>query len=322
MRRAVAYGAVIACGMCAALPRAVAADPGVPFGLELPAGGLVFNGREKIVVDDEQLTLALDRVEITYRVRNSTSGPRTFVAAFQMPTIDMANLDGQSLAIPAFDPNNPTNFVGFWTTIDGATVEPDVDVRAFAVGQADVTAMLKQYELPLYPLMPGLSDRIAALPLDTRRALDAAELIDGDANPPQPLWALRTVFHWRKALAAETTTTIRHHYKPIAGSAPWSQELRDKVAAKYCLAADDVAALDKALQSGKAPIVYWVHYVPGNNAWLKGESAQHTLRVERPSGLRIAATCATGGRTSTGTGLEISTTRRVDDNDIMLLFAE
>jgi hypothetical protein len=296
--------------------------PAIPPALELPAGGLVFNGRDKISVAQEALTIALDRIEIDYRLRNTETRARTLVIAFAMPVIDMANLYGQSLAVPAFDPANPTNFVGFWTTVDGVAVEPDVDVRAFAVGQADATAELKRHGLPLYPLAPGLNDQIAALPLETRRDLDSANLIDADASPPQPLWALKTVFHWRQTMGAEATTSWRHHYRPVAGSAPWSDEVKAKWTAKYCLSADDVAALDKVAAEGRAPTVYWVHYAPGNNAWLKGETVAHVLSIERPVGLGIAATCAPGSRDSTDKGFKITSSNRTDDAEVYVLFAE
>jgi hypothetical protein len=296
--------------------------PAIPPALELPAGGLVFNGRDKVVVEQETLTIALERIEIDYRVRNTEPNARTLVIAFAMPVIDMANLFGQSLAVPAFDPANPTNFVGFWTTVDDVAVEPDVDLRAYAIGQADATAELKQHGLPLYPLAPSLNDQIAALPLETRRALDSGNLIDAEVSPPQPLWALKTVFHWRQTIGPEATTAWRHHYRPIAGSAPWSDEVKAKWTAKYCLSPDDVAALDKVAAAGRAPTVYWVHYAPGNNAWLKGESAAHVLSVERPVGLGIAATCAPGSRDTTEKGFKIASTGRTDDAEVYVLFVE
>jgi hypothetical protein len=294
----------------------------IPPALELPAGGIIFSSRDRVIVDHEALSIGLDRIEIDYLVRNPTTVPQTVVMAFPLPTIDMANLYGADLAIPAYNPDNPTNFVGFWTTLDGVAVEPDVDQRALAIGHIEATATLKALGLPLYPLDPGLSETLATLTPAQRQSLREAQLIETENGTSEPLWALRTIFHWRHVLAGDATVAIKHNYRPVAGSAPWSNDLKMKAKTKYCMADEDIAALDQRKATGRAPTVYWVHYSPGNNAWLKGASTSHALLIERPDGKGVAATCAAGQRETLETGLRIIGAARIDDVDIEVMFVE
>jgi hypothetical protein len=294
----------------------------IPPALELPAGGIVFASRDKLFVETEKLTIALDSIEIDYLVRSTSSKTQALVMAFPLPTIDMSGLYGAELAIPAYDPANPTNFVGYWTTLDTVPVDPDVDVRALAVGQIDVTAALNALGLPLYPLAPEMDDKLADLSMEQKQSLAEAGILGMDDGPAEPLWALKTTFHWRHALKPDATVAIRHHYKPVAGSAPWSAELAAKAKTKYCLKDEQIADLDKRAEGGKPPTVYWVHYVPGHNSWLKGPSVLHDLVVVRPEGNGLAATCAAGIREDSETRIKIVSTNRTDDADIEVLFVE
>lgn len=301
------------------LPSAAVA---IPPALELPAGGLIFAARDRLVVDQETLTIGLDRIDIDYILRSTFGQSQSVVMAFPLPTIDMANLYGADLAIPAYNPDNPTNFVGFWTTLDGVAVEPDVDQRALAIGQIDGTATLRALQLPLYPLEPGIGEKLATLSFEQRQSLRDAQLIETEAGTPEPMWALRTVFHWRHALAADATVVVKHNYRPVAGSAPWSEEIKTKAKTKYCMTDDAIASLGQRTAEGKAPTVYWVHFAPGTNAWLKGPSTSHTLMIERPDGKGIAASCAAGQREVLDTGFRITSTARIDDVDIEVMFVE
>jgi Domain of unknown function (DUF4424) len=315
--------AVVAAGL--ALPAiAVAESTAQTFAntTEIAAGGLIFSHRERLVVDLETLTIGLDQIDIQYVVRSLEAKPFTLPIAFPMPTIDMAALQDTAVAIPAFDPTNPTNFVGFWTVINGIAIEPDVDVRALAIGHIDVTAELNRLGLPLYPLAPTMPEKLASLGADDKATLADAQVLAVDSQSVEPLWALRTVFHWKQQVLPEQPLTVQHHYKPIVGSAPWTDEIAAIAKSKYCMSAEISNTLNQRTADGKQPTVYWVHYAPGNNAWLKGPSSLFKLVIEKPEPTSLVATCASGLAPSGDVQLEKTETSRNDDAEIEVLFVE
>ncbi len=289
---------------------------------ELPSSGLVFVGQDKVQITSEALTIGLDKIDITYVLTASERSRVSLAVAFPLPTIDLAQLQGVDVAVPAFDPSNPTNFIGFWTLVDGQPVEPEVDVRALAVGQIDITARLLELGLPLYPLTPDISDRIAALPAEVRDDLADGSIVTVVENATKPLWALRTVFHWRTVVTEAAPVTIQHQYRPIAGNAPWSAEIAETMKRKYCLSDADASALDRRAAAGKPPTVYWVHYHPAPNSWVKGQSETFRLTIDKGSASSIAATCTKGLKPATETTLEAIATDRTDDTEIDVLFVE
>jgi hypothetical protein len=317
--RVVAQVAAVSAGaLVAAAPPVAAIGPTQ----ELPSGGLVFVGQDKVQITSEHLIIALDRIELTYVLTASERERVSLAVAFPLPAIDLAQLQGVDVAIPAFDPSNPTNFLGFWTLVDGQPVEPEVDVRALAVGHIDVTRQLLELGLPLYPFSVDMAERLAALPADTRNDLADSSVVTVLDNVTKPLWALRTVFHWRTVVTDAVPVTIQHHYKPVAGSAQWSPEIAETVKRKYCLTDADVSALDRRAANGKAPTVYWVQYHPAQNSWVKGASETFRLTIDKGSAGSIAATCTKSLRAATETTLELVTADRADDAEIDVLFVE
>lgn len=310
--------AALTAGLVLPAARAQTAVPTV----ELPSGGLIFAARSKLVVEQETLTIGIDRVEIDYTIRNNERDPRSTAMAFPLPVIDLGSLFGSEVAIPAFDPANPTNFVAFWTTIDDLPVEPEVDVRAFALGHIDITAELTRLGLPLYPFAPELGEKLAELSVEQKQSLVAANILDVEDQTYEPLWALRNTFHWRHAFAPDKATEVRHHYRPVLGSAPWSAALAATAKSKFCMSDADIAALDQRASDGKAPTVYWLHYTPGLNAWLKGPSSLFKLVIEKPQATSIAATCLAQVLPIDATRLGFTTTSRTDDSEIEVMFVE
>jgi Domain of unknown function (DUF4424) len=305
---------------------ALAASAATAFGIgptqELPSGGLLFVAQEKIQIISEQLIIGLDRIELTYVLTALERERVSLAIAFPLPTIDLAQLQGIDVAVPSFDPTNPTNFVGFWTLVDGQPVEPEVDVRAFAVGQIDVTRRLLELGLPLYPLALDMAERLAALPTDARNDLADGSIVTVVDNVTRPLWALRTVFHWRTVIGGNAPVTIQHHYKPIVGNTQWSADISEPIKRKYCLSDADASTLDRRAATGKAPTIYWVHYQPASNGWVKGSSETFRLTIDKGSTSGIAATCTKGLRSATATTLELVAADRADDVEIDVLFVE
>ena len=282
----------------------------------------MFPAQDKVQVEREELTIGIDRIEITYLLRLIEQRRFSVAVAFPLPLIDMAALSGHEVAIPAYDPANPTNYVGFWTLVDGQPVEPEADVRALAAGHIDVTQRLIELGLPLYPQATDLPEKLADLPTATREDLADASILTVADGTASPLWALQTVFHWRMSIEPQKQVTVQHRYQPVAGSAPWSAELAATARTKYCLSADDSASLDRRAVNGKPPTVYWIHFHPSSNSWIKGASETFRLTIDKGNAGAIAATCVPGLKAASATTLEWATTDRVDDADIDILFVE
>lgn len=291
---------------------------------ELPAGGLVFLSQNRVALEREHLTISLDEIRIDYTLRNLEPTARALVMAFPAPTVDMAALGGADVSLPAFDPANPTNFVGFWTLVDDAPVAPEVEIEAHTLGHVSATRRLEAHGLPLFPLSPDLETKIAALSPAVRRELADDGLLDGTGEDAKPLWGLRTVFHWRVPLADRTPTVVRHAYRPVVGSGSWSADIAERARTKFCMSDTDAAELDRRAATGTAPPVYWVHYQPPSNAWLKGAADRFTLTIEKPRAAAIVATCykSSSMRASTDTALEWTATERIDEDDIEVMIIE
>ena len=154
-------GALLSSALLCVIGTADAGQPPVEPTTELAAGGLVFAGKDALVVERKDLVIGIDKIRITYVVRNADATDRTALMVFALPTIDMAALDGAPVAIPSYDPQNPTNFVGFWTMIDGKAAEPEVDINAKALGHVDVTTLLQAHRIPLYPFDADMGETLA-----------------------------------------------------------------------------------------------------------------------------------------------------------------
>lgn len=242
--------------------------------------------------------------------------------AFPLPDIDTLELDGAAIAMPAYDNQNPTNFLGFWTMIDGKPVDPSVNTRALVLGVADVTRSLTDSNLPLYPFAPEMADRISQLTPETRADFAARGILNAMVDPPAPAWTLRTGFHWPVDLAADKSVTVQHGYKPILGSDVWTAELAPDLTARFCIPPEMTARLDAKLASGDAPIVYWMSYEPGPKAHMKGRSTQFNLTLEKPSEQGFTASCFKGLKATSSTALEWSAADHLQSDELHVLFIE
>lgn len=289
---------------------------------ELPMGSLAFASNGMVAIEREDVVIGIDKVRLSFLLRNVTARDIILPMAFSLPDIDMLELDGAAVAVPAYDNQNPTNFLGFWTMIDGKAVSPTVNARALVLGVSDVTRVLGESDLPLYPFAPEMADKISQLKPDVRANLIGRGVLNGMVDPPAPAWTLRTGFHWPVAIAADKSTTIQHGYKPILGSDAWSAELSVDLAERYCIPAEVVSRLNARLEAGDAPIVYWMSYEPGAKSHMKGRAAVFNLTLEKPSEQGAVATCFRGLKQGASAAIEWSARDYHQSDDIHILFVE
>lgn len=309
-------------GYAPALAQGAAAQSSYEPTTELPSGPLIFAVNGSVAIDREDLVIGIDKVRLTYLLRNLTPREHTMPMAFALPDIDTLELDGAAVALPSYDPQNPTNFLGFWTMIDGAAVQPDVNARALLLGVIDVTAAITAAEMPLYPLAPDMPDRIAQLKPDMRADFVRRGILNGMSDPPTPAWTLRTGFHWPLAIGADRSVTVQHGYRPVLGSDVWSAEISADLKERYCLSTELVTRLNAKLAAGDPPVVYWMTFEPGQKAHMRGRSAAFNLTIEKPSETGEVATCTKGLKKVSSTALEWSATDHLQSDDIHVLFVE
>ena len=289
---------------------------------ELAAGGLVFAAQETLVVDREDVTIAPDKVTVTYVLRNKDNRDRKILFVFSLPDIDLAGLNGASVAIPAYSRQNPTNFVGFWTLVDGQPAKAAVDQRALALGVVDQTEWLTSLGLPLYPFAPELVDKLNALPPATRANLLEQSVVTQNQDTLEPYWTLRTTFHWRQEIPKDKTVTVQHGYRPVTGSLQWTEENSDSLAKRYCVPQALAADLDQRAKAGQPATVWLVHYLANIGAYLKGPVGKYRLMVEAGGAKAAAATCRTGTKAAASGALEWTASEYISDDEFQVLFVE
>ncbi len=294
-----------------------AADPNA----ELAAGGLAFAGAPVLVTEREDVTLSGNRVRATYIVRNAGDDALTVPLAFGLPEIDMLALDGATIDNPAYDPGNPTNFVGFSATVDGQPVEMFVQSQALALGLIDQTALLKQHNLPLYPLHADLGERLGALPDAAKSELASRSLMRRADGQWEPIWSLKSTLFWQQAFPAGQVRTVTIAYQPIAGSSLWTADNASALQQRFCI--PDAAARELTANAAKgAPAtVRWVQYTAYAGVAARGQVGQYRLVIEATGGGK-AFTCR-DGLTGAITGTrDIKYLDYQADGEVQVLFVE
>ncbi len=188
---------------------------------ELASGGLVLTKSAAIEMRAEDLYISDQAVRVHYVFANTSAKDVTVTVAFPMPDITTHGFD-DTLAIPT---ENPTNILGFSTTVDGQPVVAQVEQKAIRNG-VDETAYLRSLGVPLAPHLDATNKFISALPAATRAALVKRGLavIDqyGDSDQAmqdhwEATWTLKTTYYWRQTFPAGREIVVEHNYTPSVG---------------------------------------------------------------------------------------------------------
>jgi hypothetical protein len=223
---------------------------------ELGAGGLIYVNTEEIEMRSEDLFISMDEVRVRYEFVSVSDHDVSTLVAFPMPDIK-GGIDFMQ-SVPTED---PVNFLGFRTTIDGQAVEASVQQRVSALG-VEQTAVLIELGVPLAPHLAATRDALDRLPAEAQDrlvGLGLAGIEEYDAGKGwerhlAPLWLLSTAFYWQQGFPAGKTVIVEHSYKPSVGSTAGlsfgSKEMRtgpyyEDYARKYCFDRAFLAAVDK-----------------------------------------------------------------------------
>lgn len=302
---------------------------------ELSIGGLQLVRTNDVAMESEDLRIALDRISVRYQFTNTTTKPVTLTVAFPLPDIDLS--EAESIALPS---NDPVNFVDFETKVDGSLAPLTIDQRAM-VGNKDVSALLREFKLPLLPI-GGREIRVADLPAATRtRLVDdgllmPAGMSDNGRQQYAPGWITKTSAVRQQVFPPTRTVTVEHQYRPSVGSSPdtilrsslrRSSALSQEVARyrkEYCVQDAFLTELDKRAGNSQANTAKLqerrISYVLKTGANWAGPIRSFKLTIDPGGSDRLVSFCS--GRlkaSAAGSMLEYTASDFKPDADLKIL---
>lgn len=305
---------------------------------EIGVGGLILTQDTDIEMRSEDLFIWKDEVVVKYRFFNTSGRDKTIRVAFPMPEMSFSESP-----LPALT-EDPVNLLGFATTVDGRAVSAEVEQKATLDG-ADVTARLRELNIPLAPHLQATWNALDALPANERDRLVAdglafvQEYDQGDGKGMQahlyPLWKLATTFHWEQTFPAGRELAVEHRYHPATGmsagtsiESPWAQRDDPDYRAyleRFCVDDQFLAGVRKRMKDENADSPpFWesrVAYIltTGGN-WAK-PIGHFRLVVDKGAAENLVSFCATGVRKISPTRFEVVRENwRPDRNlDILIL---
>lgn len=186
---------------------------------ELGTGGLILSRSDVISMEKEDLFISPQRVTVDYVFQNRSDKDVDTIVAFPMPDIE-ANPYGM-ISVPDLEKDN---FLGFEVTVDGKSLEPQLEHRAFAAG-IDISEVLKAQGVPLFPFSEEARKALEKLPADvaadwlTRGIITVEEYDDGSGwkRVNSPFWMLKSTYWWRMTFPAGREVKVAHRYRPSLG---------------------------------------------------------------------------------------------------------
>lgn len=311
--------------LCAAAALAAAPALADDSSAALGAGGIVLTRQADIRMAAEELSIAPTQVRVRYEFVNDGRSDVDTIVAFPLPDIDVEHFYFEPLGTTE---NASPNFMGFALTVDGRTVVPQVEERAFYHGR-DVSAIARAAGLPLNIVGTDMVDRLDHLPKASRDLLLKEGLMDRDE--PAVHWTASTKFWWRQVFPAGKSVVIEHRYRPVTGQSFFGiDELTDGklgVARDYCIDAGTAAAirakiagLDKNGPNGAYLEAFRTEFVLKTaNNW-KGPIGRFHLTLDKLAAANALSLCWDGNLRKTGpTTFEATRENFAPARDIELL---
>jgi len=276
---------------------------------ELATGGLQFVRNEAVEMRAEDLFISAAEIRVRYRFFNKTSSDVTVHVAFPMPEIRIEHPD-QNVSVPTDD---PVNFLGFVTRVNGAPVATQAEQHVFA-GGVERTATLRGLGVPLAPHLQSTNKALDRLPRSKRDEIvkmGLAEIEEYDVGKGMEKhlaarWALRTTFYWQQTFPARKETAIEHRYKPSVGGTvqtalgasfartePWHAEMLRK----YCIEPNIIRALERARRGKDEGAPYGeerIEYILKTGANWSGPIGDFRLVVDKGDKDNLASFCGEG----------------------------
>jgi hypothetical protein len=291
----------------------------------LTATGLKFSRTDAVEIVEENLLINLDRIEVSYIFRNTTSKEVTGEMIFPLPPLSLGKLGDYT---PLLSRVGRDNLVDFTAKVDGlpqevmidriAVIEPEWSdesrpSQAYDSPGRDITAELKKMGLPVS--LDQQAVRAAMLPLHKADfdALQAEGAIDSVGTP---LWSVVLRYHWKQAFPPGASVHVVESYEnyPAGGEFIWVHSLRsskddlrfpeqEKQAEFFCITSDDAENIYNALKAVgeydygpnskivEGGALYSAYVLRTANSWAK-PIGKFTLRLDKEDPRNLIFTCA------------------------------
>jgi hypothetical protein len=290
---------------------------------ELATGGLLFTKSPDIEMRSEDLFISMKEIRVRYRFFNHSNHDVVTQVAFPMP--DLVFGGDTDLAIPT---NDPENILGFSTTVDNRPIAALVERKAYLNG-IDKTEVLREMNVPL---APRSSEKYDYLSQETwtrliREGLIAdAQRSDGYINP---LWTLKTTYHWQQMFPANSEITVTHRYTPSVGSVvpmPASDLLnqpstlqidQSKGANRFCI---DQDFLNSMVRSPKASWEqHFLEYILTTGANWSGPIKEFRLVFDKGASENLLSFCGEHVRKISATQFEVRASNFTPNSNLSVL---
>jgi Domain of unknown function (DUF4424) len=300
---------------------------------ELSVGGLQFTRSTSVSMTSEELSISLQQIRVKYQFINTSSAPVTLTIAFPLPDVDLS--EGENTAFPF---NDPLNFVGFETRVDGNPVKFSVEQRAFT-GDKEVTSVLRELNVPLLPLGAQQFRAQDLTPAVRARMVSEGLLMPaGSDERGRPLyasgWTVKTSVFREQTFPPGQPVNVEHTYRPSVGGSPDTilrKSLRQEKAMakeveryrrKYCVTDGFLQELDKmaGLSRSNTAMIQErrISYVLTTGANWAGPIKNFHLLIDKGSAL--VSYCDGKLNSSSKQILDVTANDFVPDRDLKLLF--
>jgi hypothetical protein len=330
------YASFVGCSIAAALLLGSTCLPTLAndSSAELAVGGLVFTRSPEVSMESEELKITPEAVKVRYRFVNLTSNPVTLTVAFPLPDIDLSEVENYS-----FPTDDPINFVGFETKVDGRPVAFQIHQQAF-FGDEDVTAKLSDIGAPLLPI--GAQHlKLSALPQATRDLLVEQGLLQqsGTDEKGQPLydatWTVKTSVVRQQTFPPNRSVVVEHRYRTSVGvslDTVLRNGLRRNEALEsevqryrtlYCIEDDFLSAVDKLSAASDVTTEKLqerrISYVLKTGANWAGPIKDFTLVVDIGKRDRLVSFCGDNIERISPTAFRLKVKDFIPDRDLGIL---
>jgi len=305
---------------------------------ELKQGGLVLVHNPGVEMRSEDLFISQTAVKVRYRFLNTTGRDQAVTVAFPMPNITVEGPD-DNISIPTQDPEN---FLGFSTRVDGKPVAARIEQRVFSKG-VDQTAYLRSLGVPLAPQIEATGKALDRQPKAVQERLLKIGLAipdDFDAGKGwerhlQPTWTLRTAYYWDQVFPAGRELSVEHDYTPSVGEtsgtaieADWFRTSPDykRVKDRYCIDDAFLAAVAKAKRAvgpdRQAFFEKRIDYVLSSGGNWKSPIGDFRLVVDKGRPDALVSFCMDGATRLDATRFEVRKTAFRPSQDLSILILE
>lgn len=301
---------------------------------ELATGGLIFVRSDQIAMESEDLFISPSEVRVRYEFRNRGEADVESVVAFPMPDIKADPYTITSIPEGARD-----NFLGFTVEVDGTAIEPELDQRVFAA-EVDVTDLLREYAIPLWPYGEGAQAAIAGLDVAVlddwvARGILIIEEYDGGSGMKKvwsPLWKLKSTYWWTMTFPAGERIEVKHAYTPSVGGTVATTfiedgkakgEIYEEYKSKFCMDGGFVRAVEAA--AAKSPDKYapyfetWISYVLTTGGNWATTIEKFKLTIDKGSPRNLVSFCGTGVKKTGPTTFEMTAEDFYPQRDLDIL---